>query len=341
MLLPLMARQARRDRALLLALMLLSLSLCLIALLWGETWLLPWHSALAADIFWQLRLPRALLALLVGAALAGGGATLQVLLQNPLAEPSLLGVSSGAGLLAMLTLTLSRQGALGSSQATPWLVALAAFTGAMAVSGLLLWLARRHGAWQGRLLLLGVAIGLLTQAAMTWLFYWAEDGALREYMFWLMGSLAQASSHVMGQDQAPWLALWALVAGVLVWLSRQGPLLAQLHLGELHAELIGVAVAPARRRLLLAVCLLTGAVVALCGVIGFIGLLVPHLLRLLGVSAQRLLPLSLLGGSALLLLADLLARHCLTSGELPLGVVTASVGAPMLIWLLMRAPHAN
>lgn len=328
MYLSLLARQRRWQRGWLLGLALLTLTLFLFSLAWGEFVLLPWQpmGELEQRILLELRLPRALLALLAGAALACGGAVLQVMLHNPVAEPGLLGVSSGAGLAAMVAMAVAKS--LGV-YLPGWGLSLAAFGGALVVTMLLIRLARRARLGHARLLLFGVAIGILTNAAMTWLMYFADDGSLREYMFWMMGSLAY------GSQQLGWW--WLVLPLTLGWLCWQGKALQQLLLGETQARLMGLDVDRMRVRLVLAVCLLTGLAVSLCGVIGFVGLVVPHLLRLCGGSDQRfLLPASALGGGALLLGADLVARSALSAGELPIGVITASVGAPLFIYLLLR-----
>lgn len=328
MYLALIHRQLRWQRYWLLALLLLTLLLFVFSLAWGEFVLLPWHpmSELEQRILLDLRLPRALLALLAGAALACGGAVLQVMLHNPVAEPGLLGVSSGAGLAAMTAMAVAR--ALGV-YLPGWGLSLAAFGGALLVTMMLIRLARRARLGHTRLLLFGVAIGILTNAAMTWLMYFADDASLREFMFWMMGSLSY------GSQQLGWW--WLVLPLTLGWLCLQGRALQQLLLGETQARLMGLDVDRVRVQLVLAVCLLTGLAVALCGVIGFVGLVVPHLLRLCGGSDQRfLLPASALGGGALLLGADLIARSALDAGELPIGVITASVGAPLFIYLLLR-----
>ena len=327
MFLSLIAHQQRWQRRWLLALLLLTGLLFLFSLMWGEYLLLPWQplGQLERQILLELRLPRALLALLVGAALACSGAVLQVLLHNPVAEPGLLGVSSGAGLAAMVAMVVAR--AL-DSYLPSWGLSLAAFSGALLVTGVLMRLAQTRMD-NGRLLLCGVAIGIFANAIITWLIYFADDGALREFMFWMMGSLTY------GAQQLAWW--WLLLPLTVIWLCGQGGCLQQLLLGEVQASLMGVNVAKRRWQLVLAVCLLTALAVSLTGVIGFVGLVVPHLLRLCGSSDQRfLLPASALGGGSLLLAADVIARSALGAGELPIGVITASIGAPLFIVLLMR-----
>ncbi|OIN12784.1 vitamin B12 ABC transporter permease BtuC [Oceanisphaera psychrotolerans] len=284
-------------------------------------------SRLEQQVFWQLRLPRTLLAVLVGASLALCGAVLQVLLHNPLAEPGLIGISSGASLAAVLTLSLSVH--LGLSLPY-WSLSLAAFVGALLVTLLLLALARRR-LGPGALLLFGVAVGILANAVLTWLLYLADDASLRSFLFWMMGSLGH------GQP----LSLWLPALVTLVWLVTQGRRLDMLALGDNQARLLGLNVRWLQPRLVLAVCLLTAFSVAMAGPIGFVGLVVPHLLRLLVGGKQRfLLPASMLAGAMVLTLADVAARTVLTVGELPIGAVTATLGAPVFIWLLVRR-HAG
>lgn len=293
----------------------------------------PWQEQdpLGQQILWQLRLPRTLLAIGVGAALAMSGATLQVLLYNPVAEPGLLGISSGAGLCAMVAMTLAN----GGGWILPaWALAVASFAGALLVTALLVGMSRRRRLDTGRLLLCGVAIGILANAAVTWLLYLADDASLRQFMFWLMGSLA------FGGSQLFWSLPLLLTGALLLW--RRGGAMQLLLLGEDQARLMGLDVVRERTWLILLVCLLTALAVSLAGVIGFVGLVVPHLLRLCGVTHPRhLLPASALGGALLLLMADLLARTTLSSGELPIGVVTATLGAPLFIALLMRRHAAS
>lgn len=326
-------RQRHRHRLLLGALLLVLLAMALLSLSLGAYGLWPWQELdpIGRQILWQLRLPRTLLAMAVGAALAMSGATLQVLLYNPVAEPGLLGISSGAGLCAMVAMTLANAGGW---ILPAWVLALASFAGALLVTALLVGMSRRRRLDTGRLLLFGVAIGILANAAVTWLLYLADDASLRQFMFWLMGSLA------FGGGQLFW-SLPLLLAGALM-LGLRGRAMQLLLLGEDQARLMGLDVVRERTWLILLVCLLTALAVSLAGVIGFVGLVVPHLLRLAGVTHPRhLLPASALGGALLLLMADLLARTTLTSGELPIGVVTATLGAPLFIALLMRRHAAT
>ncbi len=283
-------------------------------------------SDMQQQVIWQLRLPRTLLAITVGGGLALCGAVLQILLHNPVAEPGLIGISSGASFLAVLLIFLSHY--LGIS-IPAWGVSLSAFLGALVVTLLLLRLAKKGRMGGGRLLLLGVAIGIATNALTTWLLYFSDDQALREIMFWMMGSLAYGQIH-----PSYWWLPFILVSG---WLVCQHRKLALLQLGAFQAQLMGLDLKQTQRKLVWAVCFISGMCVALAGVIGFIGLVVPHLLRLIGRDGPGFtLPAAMLAGSLLLLIADILSRIVVSSGELPVGVVTATIGAPVFIWLLVR-----
>lgn len=283
-------------------------------------------SDLQLQVIWQLRLPRTLLAIAVGGGLALCGAVLQILLHNPVAEPGLIGISSGASLFAVLLIFLSHQMGITSPA---WGVSMSAFLGALAVTLLLLRLARRGQMGGSRLLLLGVAIGIASNAITTWLLYFSDDQALREIMFWMMGSLSYGQIY-----PAYWWLPFLFVGG---WLLSQHRKLALLQLGPYQAQLMGLDLKKTQRNLVWAVCFISGMCVALAGVIGFIGLVVPHLLRLAGKDGPAFtIPASVLAGSLLLLIADVLSRSVVSAGELPVGVVTATIGAPVFIWLLVR-----
>ena len=322
-------RRVQRNWLWLLALLLVvifALNLLVGPISWQQLWAEEGTARLSQQVLWQLRLPRACLALLIGAGLAMSGCVLQTLLHNPLAEPGLIGVSSGASLAAVLALFFSQRLAW---VLPAWGVPVAAFLGALAVTGTLLLLASRGRLDNVRLLLLGVAIGICGSAMTTWLIYFSNDQSLREIMFWMMGSLAY------GQAQPAWW--WLPYLAVMGWLLLRRDSLDLLQLGDEQAQLMGLTLHRLRWQLVLAVCLLSGFAVALAGSIGFIGLLIPHLMRLLGRgSARFVLVASLLAGASTLLLADLLSRNLLPSGELPVGILTASLGAPLLIYLLVR-----
>ncbi|WP_305370419.1 vitamin B12 ABC transporter permease BtuC [Photobacterium leiognathi] len=308
---------------------LLSLSLvvvCFYSLSVGELWIKPWapDGALEQQLLFQLRLPRLLAAFAVGAALASSGAVLQVLLGNPLAEPGVLGISGGASLALVCVLFFF------PFTPSPMLAMIAAMVGALVFTLILVGLSRRRSVSMTRLLLIGVALGILSSAVITWAFYFSDDLSMRQLMYWLMGSLGGVSWQQ--------LSLLLFIVPVLIVLCCQGKKLDILMLGELHARQLGLNVASLRWKLILMVSLLVGSSVALAGVIGFIGLVVPHLIRLiLGTENRYLLPLSAIAGGLLLVFADTLSRILLPSADLPVGVVTTSLGAPVFIWMLMRS----
>lgn len=276
---------------------------------------------LTDSVLFELRLPRALAALAVGALLALAGVKMQVLLGNPLAEPYVLGVSGGAAVGALLAILLG---------ATPWLQSGGALFGAFASMVLVFGLARGRGVWSPtRLLLTGVVLASGWGAVVNFLLAVAPEAQLRGMVFWLMGDLASAAQ--------PWPALLVLAAALLVTL----PLARSLNLltrGELQAGVLGVDVAPLRLKLFLLTSLLVATAVTVGGTIGFIGLVVPHMLRLLGARDHRLLlPASALLGGALLLVADTLARLLIAPQQLPVGVLTAMLGVPLFLFLLQRS----
>ncbi len=292
----------------------------------GEIFIWPWSpdGGLEQQLLLQLRMPRLLAALAIGASLAASGAVLQVLLGNPLAEPGVLGISGGAS-LALVILLFALPFA-----PNPMLTMLAAMLGALCFTLILVGLSRRRKVSTARLLLIGVALGILSGAVVTWAFYFSDDLNLRQLMYWLMGSVGGVSWSQ--------LSLLLLVLPVLLWLCSQGKKLDLLMLGEGQAKQLGLDVSAFRWRLILIVSLLVGASVALGGVIGFIGLVVPHLLRLaLGTENRFLLPLAAMCGALLLAIADTLSRIILPSAELPVGVVITSIGAPVFIWMLLRS----
>jgi iron complex transport system permease protein len=276
----------------------------------------------------SVRLPRALVALAVGGGLGIAGAALQGLFRNPLADPGVLGVSSGASLGAVLSI------ALGVAARAVWALPLCAFAGAAADALLVFAIAARRGRgrlFSGTLLLVGVAVGALNASLTTFVLSatLARYDAGRQIVYWLLGALeARTWDHVL--LGAPVVLLGSAAIAVH---ARE---LDALMLGEIGAASVGVDVARVRLRLVLASALVVGAAVAVAGPIGFVGLLVPHLVRLaFGVGHRALLPLSFAGGGLFLLLADLVAR-ALPGREIPVGVVTAAIGAPVFLVLLLR-----
>ncbi|WP_199189189.1 vitamin B12 ABC transporter permease BtuC [Photobacterium sp. GB-27] len=322
----LLARQQSRWRFSFWLIVLLLILVCFFSLSVGELWITPWapEGGLEQQLLLQLRLPRLLAALAIGAALASSGAVLQVLLGNPLAEPGVLGISGGASLALVAVLFFL------PLAPSPMLTMFTAMGGALLFTLILVGLSRRRSVSMTRLLLIGVALGILSSAVITWAFYFSDDLNMRQLMYWLMGSLGGVNWQQ--------LSLLFFIVPVLAVLCCQGKKLDILMLGELHARQLGLNVATLRWKLILMVSLLVGSAVALAGIIGFIGLVVPHLIRLmLGTENRFLLPLSALAGGVLLAFADTLSRILLPSADLPVGVVTTSLGAPVFIWMLMRA----
>ncbi|MCW8127682.1 FecCD family ABC transporter permease [Microbulbifer halophilus] len=287
-----------------------------------------WHSEAGdAVILWQLRLPRALLAILVGAALGMGGAAMQGMLRNPLAEPALLGVSSGAALAAILLLYYGVS--WGLARENGWLLPLLAIGGAFCAVGCV-WLLAGRGASASRLVLAGVAINAFLSALMALALNYAPSMfAMQEIVFWLLGSLANR-----GWDQLL-LALPFIAAGALLLFCARNYLRA-LSLGEASAASLGFR---GRRYPLLVlggIAASVGAAVAVAGTIGFVGLVVPHLVRpLVRQDPGRLLWASALAGALLLLLADILVVNFVGAQELRIGAVTAFIGAPFFFWLIV------
>lgn len=317
-----MRRAQRHQRRWLSALLIFTLLMVILSLCAGDRWLLPatWFTHENSLYVWQLRLPRTVAVLLVGASLAVAGAVMQALFENPLAEPGLLGVSNGAGVGLVLTVFASAGGL--------WQSSLSAIIGALVVTLILLRFARHHLS-NSRLLLAGVALGIICSAVMTWAVYFSSNLDLRQLMYWMLGGFS-------GVD---WRYRWLMVAlvPVLGWLCSLWRVLNLIALGNVSARQLGLPLLLWRNLLVLGIGWLTGVSVALAGTIGFVGLVIPHILRLNGINDhQSLLPACALAGGAVLLAADVVARIAISSAELPIGVVTATMGAPVFIWLLLR-----
>ncbi|MEX1891235.1 iron ABC transporter permease [Pseudomonas aeruginosa] len=287
--------------------------------------------AQAEMILGQIRLPRTLLGLAVGAVLALSGVAMQGLFRNPLADPGLVGVSSGAALGAALAIVFGAS--LGGLPAflAPYLLSLCAFGGGLGVTWLVYRLGRRDGQTSvATMLLAGIALTALSGAVIGLFTYLADDATLRTLTFWNLGSLNGAS----------YPRLWPLLLVALLvacWLPRRADALNALLLGESEARHLGFDVERLKAELVLCTALGVGSAVAAAGMIGFIGLVVPHLIRLVaGPDHRTLLPASMMAGAILLLLADLLARLALAPAELPIGIVTALIGAPFFLYLLLR-----
>ncbi|MEW5967327.1 MAG: iron ABC transporter permease [Pseudomonadota bacterium] len=283
-------------------------------------------------LFLHLRLPRVVLAMVVGAGLAVCGAALQGLFRNPLADPGLVGVSGGAALGAGLVIVA---GGLLAPLMFPamrlWLLPIAAFGGGLAAALLVYRLGTRAGVSDiTAMLLAGIAINAFAGAGLGAFSYFANDEQLRNLTFFTLGGLGAANWMVVAVS----LAVVALVAAVFL---RQARALNALLLGEAEATHLGVDVQATKRRIFLGVAAAVGVLVAFTGMIGFVGLVVPHLARmLLGPDHHRVLPVSMLLGALLVVLADLGARTLIVPAELPLGVLTAALGAPFFVWLLAK-----
>lgn len=282
----------------------------------------------------QIRLPRTLLGLMVGAVLALTGVAMQGLFRNPLADPGLIGVASGAALGAALVIVGMARWMTLPAAIEPYVLSAAAFAGGLLVTGLVYRLGRRDGQTQvATMLLAGVALTALAGAVIGLMTYLADDATLRALTFWNLGSLNGAS----------YARLWPLLLvalGVALWLPRRADALNALLLGESEARHLGFDIERVKRELILCTALGVGAAVAAAGLIGFVGLVVPHLMRLLvGPDHRLLLPASALAGGALLLFADLAARLLVAPAEMPIGIVTALIGAPFFLYLLIRSRH--
>ncbi|OTA15833.1 hemin transport system permease protein HmuU [Xenorhabdus vietnamensis] len=289
-----------------------------------------WESSLD-DPQWQIwlniRLPRILLAILVGGALAISGAVMQGLFRNPLADPGLLGISSGAALTVAMVIVLPFT--------LPVSIALyghiiAAFVGSLLVSSLIFILNKYNHGNLSKLLLAGIAINALCMSFIGVLSYISNDQQLRQFSIWMMGSLSQI--------EWPTLTIAAsIIVPVCILTFSQSRKLNLLQLGDEEAHYLGINVQRTKYQLLLLSALLVGCAVALSGVIGFIGLVIPHLARLrFGGDHTWLLPISILGGACLLLTADTLARTLVSPAEMPVGLITGLIGAPYFLWLILK-----
>ncbi|MGE3872846.1 MAG: FecCD family ABC transporter permease [Parvibaculaceae bacterium] len=332
-------RSARAKLALILLALLLTAA-CLVSVMTGPV---PLSVATVTDaifapetsdlrdlaIVWSVRLPRTVLAVLVGGALAFSGALMQGLFRNPLADPGLIGVSAGATFAAITAIVLGE--ALLGAGALIYLLPIGAFIGGLIATITLYLIATRRGRTSVATMLLGgIAIAALMMAASGVLIFMSNDQQLRELTFWSLGSLGGAS----------WPKIIAVIPfiamGLILALGFAGGFNA-LALGEAEARHLGIKVQLLKRIAIVAVALLTGTAVAVSGSIGFIGIVVPHLLRLsIGPDYRYLLPASILFGAVLLTGADMVSRTIVAPAELPIGIVTAFLGAPFFLWILLR-----
>ncbi len=279
---------------------------------------------LTYQALWQIRFPRVAMSLLVGAALALGGAIMQAIFGNPLAEPGVVGVSSGAALGAAVAIAFGATGLLGPTTA--------AFVTGVACTALVYLAARSGGRTEVvTLLLTGIAVQAFASAGMAYAVFASDQAGREQIIFWQLGSLNGSS----WQEAGIVAALVGVGGGAALCFSRQYDLLA---LGERTAGHLGVRVEWLRGFSVLIVAVLTAGAVTFTGVIGFVGLIVPHLMRLLlGPSHKALLPASVLGGAVLVALADTLARTLVTSADLPIGMLTSLIGGPFFFYLIRRS----
>lgn len=306
-----------------------------VGVLLRECWLLvtgaPADDRIAHTVLFDVRAPRVMLGIFVGATLAVSGAVLQALFRNPLAEPAVIGVSAGAGAAAVATIAFGGMFAVGAG-AILYLMPVAAFLGGLVATLAVMAIARVGGQTPVlTMLLAGIAINAIGSALMGLIMFLSNDEQLRAINFWMLGSLGSATWAAA----VPALLLMALVLVAVPVLTRN---LNLILLGEREAASLGLQVDRFKNSAVILVAAGVGAAVAVSGMIGFVGIVVPHLLRLvLGPDHRILLPASMLGGAALLLWADVVARALVPPSELPIGILTALLGAPFFLWLLRRA----
>lgn len=288
------------------------------SLLWGPV--TP-DNALWRNVLIDIRLPRVLFAMVTGAGLAISGAAMQALFRNPLAEPGLIGISAGGALGAVAAIVLLSGGF--------WVTAPSAFVGSLLATLCAYAVGRRVPGVAG-LLLAGVAITAMAFSLIGVLTFIATDAQLRDLTFWNMGSLGGANWKLLA-FLGPWVML------VSAWMISQWRVMNALLLGEREAQHLGYALKRVRAKLVLASALIVGPLVAATGTIVFVGLVVPHLVRMtLGANHRWLLPATVIAGALALVLADWAARTVVVPAELPIGLVTGLVGGPFFLWLLAR-----
>ncbi|MBO9491520.1 iron ABC transporter permease [Endozoicomonas sp. G2_1] len=284
-------------------------------------------SELQLQVVTQIRFPRLCVAIVIGAVLAQSGTATQSLCRNPLAEPSIIGISAGAAVFAVAVIAFAPRFGYSPDLILPY----AAFAGALLTTCLVYFLANRNGDMQViTLILVGVAINALAMALIGLFSFYADDNALRLINYWTLGSLAGATWPTILQA----LPLLLLSLAGLYWRQSQINILL---LGESEAKYLGIDTRKLKREIIIWVALGIGAAVALSGMIGFVGLVMPHIARLIvGPNLKQMLPLAMLLGALMLLLADWLARVLVAPAELPIGIITAMIGAPLFVYLLLE-----
>jgi iron complex transport system permease protein len=307
----------------------------IVRILLHKAGLLPSYTpdAVYETVLWTIRLPRLIMTVLVGAALAVSGACLQGLFRNPLVEPGLIGVSSGAALFVVTLIVFGSAAALEQESSKMYvLMPAVAFAGGLLATFMVMKISAQVGKTNIAVLILaGVAVNALAGALMGLVIFFADENQLRMFTFWTLGDLGGASWERL------LVAAPVLMVGTAWLLSFQHALNA-IALGESEAFHMGVDVERVKKSIIFFSALAVGVSVSLSGIIGFVGLVIPHLIRVTLQSDHRLvLPVSIVGGPLLLILADLAARTLVAPTELPIGVVTALVGAPFFIFLLIRS----
>ncbi|OKP98377.1 iron ABC transporter permease [Paenibacillus sp. P46E] len=285
------------------------------------------------DIIWKIRFPRVLMALFIGAGLTLCGTIMQAAVQNPLADPYILGISSGASLGATFAILIGfgSMGLLGQTGVAFW-----AFAGAVGASLLVLILASAGGKMTSvKLVLAGMVINALCTAFANFIVYFANNAeGIKTVTFWTMGSLAAAS-----WDKLPLISIAVLLATFFFLIQFR--VLNAMMLGDEAAVTLGIHLGAYRKAYMMITALITGVMVASCGMIGFVGLIIPHLVRgLVGSDHRRLLPASILFGAIFLIWTDVIARTIVPNVELPIGIITALIGAPMFMYMLIKKGYA-
>lgn len=285
------------------------------------------------DIIWKIRFPRVLMAMFIGAGLSLCGTIMQAAVQNPLADPYILGISSGASLGATFAILIGfgSIGLLGQTGVAFW-----AFAGALGASLLVLALASVGGKMTSvKLVLAGMVINALCNAFANFIVYFANNAdGIKTVTFWMMGSLAASS-----WDKLPLISITVVLA--VLFFLLQSRVLNTMLLGDEAAVTLGINLSTYRRSYMLVSALITGVMVASCGMIGFVGLIIPHMIRgLVGSDHRRLLPTSVLFGAIFLIWTDVFARIIVPNVELPIGIITALIGAPMFMYMLIKKGYA-